>query len=128
MIHAAESGNTAAIALLLDLGFPVDARGDDGGTALHAAAYSGSAGAVRLLLDRGAGLETRDTTWDSTPIEWAAVGSGEQPASNAAPDWTGAVQALLEAGASAQDIALSPDDPKPPSPEVAALVRRHGRR
>jgi hypothetical protein len=66
--------------------------------------------------------------WDSTPIEWAAVGSGEQPASNAAPDWTGAVQALLEAGASAQDIALSPDDPKPPSPEVAALVRRHGRR
>jgi hypothetical protein len=66
---------------------------------------------VRLLLEAG-----------------AAVGSGEQPASNAAPDWTGAVQALLEAGASAQDIALSPDDPKPPSPEVAALVRRHGRR
>jgi ankyrin repeat protein len=128
MIHAAKSGNTAAIALMLDLGFPVDVRGDDGGTALHAAAYSGSAGAVRLLLDRGAGLETRDTTWDSTPIEWAAVGSGEQPASNTAPDWTGAVQALLEAGASAQDIALSPDDPKPPSPEVAALLRRHGRR
>ena len=43
MIHAAESGNTAAITLLLDLGFPVDARGDDGGTPLHAAAYSGSA-------------------------------------------------------------------------------------
>ena len=42
-IHAAESGNTAAITLLLDLGFPVDASGDDGGTPLHAAAYSGSA-------------------------------------------------------------------------------------
>ena len=41
MTHAAESGNTAAITLLLDLGFPVDARGDDGGTPLHAAAYSG---------------------------------------------------------------------------------------
>ena len=49
MIHAAESGNTGAITLLLDLGFPVDARGDDGGTPLHAAAYSGSAPAVRLL-------------------------------------------------------------------------------
>ena len=35
MIHAAESGNTAAITLLLDLGFPVDACGDDGGTPLH---------------------------------------------------------------------------------------------
>ena len=126
MIHAAESGNTAAITLLLDLGFPVDARGDDGGTPLHAAAYSGSAPAVRLLLDRGAGVEARDTTWDSTPMEWAAIGSGEQPASHPHPDWTGTVQALLDAGASARDITLSPDDPEPPSPEVAALLRRHG--
>jgi ankyrin repeat protein len=126
MIHAAERGNTAAVALMLDLGFPVDARGDDGGTVLHAAAYAGSAPAVRLLLDRGAGLEVRDTTWDSTPIEWAAVGSGEQPAGHPHPDWTDVVQALLDAGASAQSITLSPDDPKPPSPEVAALLRRHG--
>jgi len=127
IIHAAKSGNTAAITLMLDLGFPVDARGhDDGGTALHAAAYSGSAPAVRLLLDRGADIEVRDTSWNSTPIEWAGVGSGEQPADNPHPDWTGTVQALLEAGASAQDITLSPDDPKPPSPEVAALLRRHG--
>jgi ankyrin repeat protein len=127
MIHAAEAGHTAALALMLDLGFGVDARGgDDGGTALHAAAYSGSAPAVRLLLDRGAGIEARDTSWNSTPIEWAAVGSGEQPAGNPHPDWTAAVQALLEAGASAQDIALSPDDPKAPSPEVAALLSRHG--
>jgi hypothetical protein len=36
------------------------------------------------------------------------------------------VQALLDAGASARDITLSPDDPEPPSPEVAALLRRHG--
>jgi ankyrin repeat protein len=125
LIHAAESGHTAAIALMLDLSFPVDARGDDGGTALHAAAYSGSAPAVRLLLDRGAGVEARDTSWDSTPIEWAAIGSGEQPADCPRPDWAGAVQALLDAGASARDITLSPDDPKPPSSEVAALLRRH---
>jgi hypothetical protein len=110
---------------MLDLGFPVDARGDDGGTALHAAAYSGSAPAVRLLLDRGADIEARDTSWNSTPIEWAAVGSGEQPAGHPDPDWTATVQALLDAGASAGDITLSPDDPKPPSPEVAALLRRH---
>jgi ankyrin repeat protein len=125
MIGAAESGRTAAIALMLDLGFPVDARGDDGGTALHAAAYSGSAPAVRLLLDRGAGVAARDTTWDSTPVEWAAIGSGEQPADNPHPDWAGAVQALLDAGAPARDVTLSPDDPKPPSAEVAALLRRH---
>jgi ankyrin repeat protein len=126
MIDAAETGNTAAITLMLDLGFPVDASGEDGGTALHASAYSGSAPAVGLLLDRGADIEARDTHWNSTPIEWAAIGSGEQPAGNPHPDWTGAVQALLEAGASAQDVTLPPDDPKPPSPEVAALLHRHG--
>ena len=126
MIRAAEIGNTAALALMLDLGFSADARGDgDGNTALHAAAYSGSAPAVRLLLDRGADREARDTNWNSTPIEWAAIGSGEQSASNPHPDWTAAVLALLDAGASTQDITLSPSDPKPPSAEVAALLRRH---
>src|SRR5580692_2742566 len=45
LIRAAETGHTAALAHMLDLGFPVDANGgDDGGTALHAAAYAGSAG------------------------------------------------------------------------------------
>ena len=127
MIHAAETGNAPAIALMLDLGFPVDARGGDyAGTALHAAAYSGAVSAVRLLLDRGADLEARDTNWNSTPIGWAVVGSGEQPAGAPQPDWTAAATALLEAGASTEEITLSPDDPKPPSPEVAALLRRHG--
>jgi ankyrin repeat protein len=126
MIRAAETGRTSALALMLDLGFPADARGDDGGTTLHAAAYSGSSPAVRLLLDRGADIEARDTNWNSTPIEWAAIGSGEQPADNPHPDWTAVVQALLGAGASTQDITLSPDAPKPPSFEVAAILRRQG--
>jgi ankyrin repeat protein len=126
MSRAAQSGNTAAIALMLDLGFPVDARnGDDGGTALHAAAYSGSAPAVRLLLGRGADIEARDTAWNSTPVVWAAIGSGERPAGNPGPDWAAAMRVLLDAGGSTRDITFSPDDPKPPSPEVAALLRQH---
>jgi ankyrin repeat protein len=127
MIRAAETGSTAALTVMLDLGFPVDAHGgDDGGAALHAAAYSGSADAVRLLLDRGADIEARDATWNSTPLVWAAVGSGEQPSGNPRADWIATVRALLEAGASADDVTLSPDDAKPPSPEVAALLRSHG--
>jgi ankyrin repeat protein len=100
LLRAAQAGDTKAagriraVSDVLTLA-TVDARGDDGGTPLHAAAYSGS---------------------------------GEQPASHPHPDWTGTVQALLDAGASARDITLSPDDPKPPSPEVAALLRRHGGR
>ena len=119
MIHAAENGNTPAIALMLDLGFPVDARGgDDGGMALHTAAYSGSAPAVRLLLDRGADIEARDTHWNSTPIEWAAVGSGERPADNPHPDWIAAVQALLEAGPRPKTSVshlMTPNHPAPKS-------------
>ena len=125
LVRAAETGHAPALALMLDLGFPVDARdGDDGGTALHHAAYAGSANAVRLLLDRGANLEARDATWDSPPLDWASVGSGERPRTNPHPDWIAAVEALLAAGASTEEITLSPDAQKPPSPEVAALLRR----
>jgi ankyrin repeat protein len=123
LIRAAETGRVSAISLMLELGFPVGARGgDDGATALHAAAYHGSAAAVRLLAERGADLEARDATWNSTPLDWAAVGSGERPAGNPSPDWIATVQALLEAGASTAGITLSPDEPKQPSPEVAALL------
>ena len=124
LIRAAETGRTAALALMLGLGFPADARGGErGSTALHAAAYSGSADAVRLLLDRGADPEARDAAWDSTPLDWAAVGSGQRPATSPGPDWVATAQALLEAGASAEGIGLSPGEPKGPSPDVAAVLR-----
>ena len=128
LTRAAETGHAAALALMLDLGFPVDAHdgGNDGATALHAAAYHGSEEAVRLLLARGADLEARDSTYDSPPLDWAAVGSGERPATNPRSDWVGTVQALLNAGASTETITLSPDEPKQPSPEVADLLRARG--
>jgi ankyrin repeat protein len=123
IVRAAESGDAAAVALMLDLGFPIAAAGDFGGTVLHAAAYAGSAEVVRVLLDRGADIESRDPNWNSPPLDWAAVGSGERPDTNPAADWTGTVRVLLEHGASTAEITLEPDDPKPPSREVAALLR-----
>jgi ankyrin repeat protein len=110
---------------MLQLGIPIDARADDGATALHAAAYAGSADTVRLLLENGADIAARDTTWNSTPLEWAAVGSGEQPTNAPEPDWPKTVRILLDHGASAGDVGLGPDDPKPPSADVAALLRTH---
>ena len=82
--------------------------------------------AVRLLLDRGADIEVRDTTWDATPLGWAIVGSGERPKTNPDPDWIATAQTLIEAGASTAGVTLSPDDPKPPSPQVAELLRGYG--
>jgi ankyrin repeat protein len=125
LIRAAETGHIAALALMLDLGFGVGAHGgDNGGTALHAAAYAGSADAVRLLLDRGADVDARDQTWDSHPVVWAAIGSSEARDLNPHPDWTSTVRALLEAGANAADVTLSPDADHQPSPEVATLLRQ----
>jgi hypothetical protein len=71
--------------------------------------HSGGANTVRLLLDRGADTEARDSSWNDTRIDWAAVGGGEQPRTNHA----------------AGGITLEPDDPKPPSPEVAELLMAH---
>jgi hypothetical protein len=81
---------------------------------------------VRLLLDRGADIEARDTAWNSTPLEWAMVGSGMRLGHDPDADWPATVSTLLDAGASAGGIVLAPDDPKPPSPEVAALLRARG--
>jgi ankyrin repeat protein len=123
LVRAAEAGDTAAVTLMLDLGFPLETRGDRGATALHAAAHSGSADTVQLLLDRGADIQARDATWNSTPLVWAAIGSGERPTSAARANWPETVRILLENGASAAEVELIEDDPKPPSPEVAELLR-----
>lgn len=130
LVAAAEHGNIASVALMLELGVPVDTRreatDDDGATALHAAAWAGSAATVAMLLAHGADLSARDTRWQSQPLEWALVGSGEAPASAPSPDWPETVALLLDAGASPDGITLKPDEPKQPSAAVLELLRSRG--
>jgi len=126
LARAAETGNAAGLAVMLDLGFPVDTRGELGATPLHTAVYAGSADIAELLLSRGADLEATDGNWNSTPVDWALVGSGERPDSNPDADWVRTVGVLLDAGASTADITLAPDDPKPPSASVANYLRSRG--
>jgi len=127
MIRAAETGRTEAVRIMLDLGFRIDARGaDNGSTALHAAAFSGSADVTRLLVERSADVEARDREYNDTPVSWSVVGSGIKPTDNPSPDWLATIGVLIEAGASLDGITIGPDDPKPPSPDVADLLRHHG--
>ena len=130
LVAAAEHGNLDAVGLMLELGFPIEARregsDEDGATALHAASWAGSAQTVALLLDHGADLTVRDTRWRGQPLGWALVGSGEAPDSAAAPDWVTAVALLLDAGASLEGVTFNSEEPKQPSAAVLGLLRSRG--
>ncbi|HEV8600177.1 MAG TPA: ankyrin repeat domain-containing protein [Gemmatimonadales bacterium] len=95
---AARDDNPAAVRLMLDAGWPVDARGQEGGTALHWAAWRGDADMVCELLSRGAPVDDRNNNYKSTALRWASYASvhGWHPDRG---DYPGTVEALLKAGA-----------------------------
>lgn len=96
---AAWDSNTAAVRLMLQLGWPVDAR-NGGTTPLHQAAWTGNVDVVRELIRRGADVNARDTMYNGTPIGWANHGAGN----NGGKGDPAAVIALLrEAGGKAPD-------------------------
>ena len=122
--HAADHGDVAAVRLMLDLGFPLNAPvGDDGATPLHAAAGAGAVELVAFLIERGADIEARDTTWQATPLCWATVGSGFRLGHAPHPDWPATVRLLIDAGASTDGIWVAG---KPPNDDVAALIHAYG--
>lgn len=117
LVNAAQEQNREAVRLMLEAGWPVDARGEHGGTALHWAAFHGQVEMVRLILGYQPPLELVDADFGGTPLRWAIHGS-EAGWSRAAGDFANTVVALLEAGA------------KPPreisgSPAVQAVLRKH---
>ena len=66
-------GNVEAARIALDAGADVNAflRVHSHGTALHTAALGENVAMLHLLFERGAKTQTRDTLWDSTPLQWA---------------------------------------------------------
>jgi ankyrin repeat protein len=88
----------STLRLLLEAGFPVDARGELEGTALHHAAWWGTSRSVALLLEHGAAVNAG--SWfgaDSTPLAWAAHGSVE--CLQREGDWLAVAEQLVAAGA-----------------------------
>jgi ketosteroid isomerase-like protein len=69
LVRAAEQDSYDAVALLLELGFDVNARPRT--APLHEAAMRGNMQVVRLLLEHGADPNLRDTGYDATPAGWA---------------------------------------------------------
>jgi ankyrin repeat protein len=76
--HAAAAGNLAGVLTMLDLGFPIDTRGEWNGTALHHALLAGRTAVARLLVDRGASLTARHA-YDSDALGCALYAHSEAP-------------------------------------------------
>ncbi len=70
----AGSHQTAAVRGLLLAGFPINARGEHGATALHWSCWKGYADLVKLLLEEGASLTIEDEVFHGTPQGWAEHG------------------------------------------------------
>lgn len=123
--RAAEEGDLAVLALLLDCGFDPN-RGDEsiGKTALHSAAMAGRVDAVRLLVARGASPDVRDREFHGQALVWAAEGSREHP--DRATDYAAVGRVLLDAG-SPVDWQQPGEEPAEGIVEIIAQWQRGGR-
>jgi len=121
-----------ALELALDLGLPLAARGLDGGSALHQAAWFGAPGNVERLLRRDPPLEMLCEEHDATPLGWVAHGSRFSGDAAARSDaYVRCAELLLAAGASLAHPATPEDRSgawllRSASDAVAAVLRAHG--
>ena len=69
---AAKRDNADALALLLELGTPIELEDAQRQRALHVAARHNSLRAARLLVERGAEIDPREKNWNAAPIGFAA--------------------------------------------------------
>ncbi len=69
LVRAAEQNSYDAVAVLIELGFDLNARSRT--APLHEAAMRGNLPLIQLLLDHGADPNIHDTGYDATPAGWA---------------------------------------------------------
>ena len=101
---AARDENAAAVSLMLDFGWPVDAKGQHGATALHWAAFHGNLEITRNILRRRPPLEVRDKDFDGTPLFWGIYGSVHGWRCQTG-NYAAVVETLLAAGATPPPVA-----------------------
>ena len=120
--RAAEQGDVAVLALLLDCGVdPKRGDAETGKTALHSAALEGQPDAVRVLLARGASPDVRDREFDGQPLVWAAEGSRSH--GDRARQYAEVGRLLLRAG-STTAWELPTDEPTEGISEILAAWQR----
>lgn len=95
---AARNNDVEAVQRMLAAGWPVDAVGQHGATALHWAGFHGNPDLARAILPFTPPLEARERDFGQTPLQWTLYGSvnGWHAASG---DYVGVAELLLAAGA-----------------------------
>jgi ankyrin repeat protein len=96
--HAARNNQTRAVALMLECGWPVDARGQHEATVLHWAGFHGNVEMAREILRFKPPLEATDRDFKGTPLGWTIHGS-ENGWHASTGKHAETVEVLLEAGA-----------------------------
>jgi ankyrin repeat protein len=95
--NAAQNNNTRAVRMMLAAGWPVDARGQHGATALHWAGFHGNAEMTHIILRYHPPLDWVDTDFNGTPLGWAIHGS-EHGWHCRTGNYPATVEALMRAG------------------------------
>ena len=118
--EAASNGDVTFIEDVLDRGADIEARNDNGLTALMLASWEGQVAAVELLLDRGADIDARDRYGD-TALIWASR-KGHDEVAAVLRAWAaepGGRQDTRPALAQSQESAPAAQAPRPSTPRPA---------
>jgi hypothetical protein len=119
---AAQNDNVLAVRLMLSAGWPPDATGQHGATALHWAGFHGNAAMAREILKYRPSLEAKEKDYGMTALGWTLYGSLHGWRAERG-DYGGVLELLLDAGARAPE--LEPE-PKASAAVLAVLRRRAG--
>ena len=99
LFHAADEGDLSTVQSLVERGVDVNASGELGLTALHAAAIMGRKEVVEFLLAKGANINATDE-YGATPLCWAIGG-----------DQYEVVRLLMEQGADVNTATVEGETP-----------------
>ena len=107
---AAAWGSNAAVKVMVELGWPIAARGGDwDASALNHAVFRGDAELTAFLLSHGASWRDRQGFGDDVlgTLSWASV---NEPTGPVNPDWVGCARALMAYGL--PTVARDPSNPE----------------
>jgi len=115
LIIAVAYGQNDAASVLIENGAKINAKNNDGSTALHSAAFLGHAAIVKLLLENGAKVNAKNK-YGSTPLDGVTA------------EWTQELEGLYQFFEGIMQIQLDLEKIKAARPKVAEILRTQAKK